>query len=97
MDQSFAKVYQIAETSFIGCVKKGEGSIETVNTGEALISLNTKDVYKEHERVSTFDLPYLSKVELINKRPLKSFFFKDYEGHDFEIQELIKKEDIDLF
>ncbi len=97
MDQGFARVYQVAKNSFLGCVKKEEGSITSENKGGALVSLNTSDVNSDFEHVSKFDLPYISEVKLIEQIPLRSFFFKDYEGYDFEIQEFVKKEDKDFF
>jgi catechol 2,3-dioxygenase-like lactoylglutathione lyase family enzyme len=97
MDQGFATVYKITDSSFVGCVKKQEGSIDSSNKGGTLISLtvpNSEELYKEFK---TYNLPYLSDLKVIERIPLKSFFFKDYEGYDFEIQEFIKKEDKELF
>jgi len=97
MDQGFAKVYRISASSFVGCVKKSEGSIDSSNRGGTLISLSTDNVEKEYERIKNYRLPYLSELEVIDRIPLKSFFFKDFEGYDFEIQEFLKKEDKELF
>ena len=97
MDQGFAKVYRISNTSFVGCVKKTEGSIDSTNRGGSLISLCTHDVEFEYDRIKKYRLPYLSDLKEIERIPLKSFFFKDFEGYDFEIQEFLKKEDKELF
>ena len=97
MDQGFARVYQIKDQAYIGCVKKKEGSIDASNKGGALISINTTNVEEAYKHVSRFDLPYISKIELIEKIPLRSFFFKDYEGYDFEIQQFVNQVDLDLF
>jgi hypothetical protein len=97
MDQGFAKIYQIHGDAFIGCVKKSEGSIDSSNKGGALISINTSDVDQWYQHVSSFPLPFISEVKLIERIPLKSFFFKDYEGYDFEIQQFIKEKDIEIF
>lgn len=97
MDQGFAKVYRSSETSFVGCVKKTEGSIDSTNRGGTLISLCTDNVEEEYNRVKQYRLPYISELEVIERIPLKSFFFKDFEGYDFEIQEFLKKEDKELF
>ena len=97
MDQGFAKVYRISGSSFIGCVKKNEGSIDTKNQGGTLISLTTRDVKAEYERIKKYRLPFISELEVIQRIPLKSFFFKDFEGYDFEIQEFLKKEDRETF
>lgn len=97
MDQGFAKVYKASGSSFIGCVKKGEGTINSKNQGGTLISLTTRDVDAEFERIKKYRLPYISELEIIEKIPLKSFFFKDFEGYDFEIQEFLKKEDREIF
>lgn len=97
MDQGFAKVYKISGSSFIGCVKKSEGSIDTKHSGGTLISLTSRNVEIEFERIRKYRLPFVSELKVIEKIPLKSFFFKDFEGHDFEIQEFLKKEDKDSF
>ncbi len=97
MDQGFARVYKIAGDSFIGCVRKSEGSIDSSNKGGTLVSINTTNVEAEYQHVCKFKLPYLSEIKLIDKIPLKSFFFKDFEGYDFEIQEFLKKSDKELF
>ncbi len=97
MDQGFASVYKINPNSFIGCVKKQEGSIDSSNKGGTLISLTVENVEKLFKVFQTYDLPFLSGLKVIERIPLKSFFFKDYEGYDFEIQEFLKKEDKELF
>ena len=97
MDQGFAKVYETTNNSFIGSVEKREGSIDSSNKGGALFSLTVDDVIPYYEHIKKFDLPYLSEVEVIDNIPLKSFFFKDFEGYDFEIQEFLKKSDKELF
>ncbi|AIO18559.1 Glyoxalase-like domain protein [Candidatus Izimaplasma bacterium HR1] len=97
MDQGFAKVYKINDNAFVGCVKKHEGSIDSTNRGGALISLTVDDVEDLYNQFKGYDLPYISELSIIERIPLKSFFFKDFEGYDFEIQEFIKKEDKELF
>jgi hypothetical protein len=94
MDQGFARVYQINKTSFLGIVQLKD---KIKYTGNTLVSLNTDDVRKEHTRVSKFDVKGLTKIQHMNQIPLDSFFFKDKEGHDFEIQQFLKKEDQLLF
>lgn len=97
MDQGFACVYKINDKAFIGCVKKKEGSIDSSNKGGALVSLTVDDVETLYNEFQKYNLPYLSDLSIIERIPLKSFFFKDYEGYDYEIQEFIKKEDKELF
>ena len=94
MDQGWAKVYQINNTSFLGIVRLNEN---TEYKGNTLVSFNTSDVEKEYERVSKLNVNSLTEVKYIESIPLKSFFFKDYEGHDFEIQQFIDQKDIDVF
>jgi hypothetical protein len=90
MDQGFAKVYQVNKTSFIGIVKLSK---DVNYKGNTLVSLNTSDVRKEYKRVSKLDVFNLTSIQHIAQIPLDSFFFKDKEGHDFEIQEFLKAED----
>ena len=97
MDQGWAKVFRISNSSFIGCVKKQDGSIESVNKGGALISLTVEDAEQAYDKIKTHKLPQITELKVIESIPLKSFFFKDYEGYDFEIQEFIKLEDKELF
>lgn len=93
MDQGFARIYLIAGNSFLGMVKQDEGSISALNRGGALISLNTHDVELEYARMQKFELPYITEIKTIAKIPLKSFFIKDFEDYDFEIQEFINIKD----
>ena len=37
------------------------------------------------------------EIQFFEKIPLKSFFFKDHENHDFEIQEFISPKDKLIF
>jgi len=97
MDQGFARVYKISDTSFLGAVKKSDGSISTEYVGGTLLSLNTHSVINEFERVKKLDVAELSEIQFFEKIPLKSFFFKDHENHDFEIQEFISPKDKLIF
>lgn len=94
MDQGFAKVYKISETSFAGIVQLKE-SIEY--KGNTLLSLNTLNVHEEHKRVQELDVYSLTDIQTIESIPLDSFFFKDKEGHDFEIQQFTSVENLKLF
>lgn len=93
MDQGWAKVYQINETSFLGAVDKKE----RVPVGDSLVSLNTSNVMAEYHRVKELDVKDLTSIKFFEDIPLRSFFFKDSEGHDFEIQEFIDDEHKKLF
>lgn len=94
MDQGWARVYQINKTSFLGIVSLSE---QKEYKGNTLVSFNTRDVEKEYERVSKLNVSSLTEIKYFEKIPLKSFFFKDFEGHDFEIQEFMNPNDIDIF
>ena len=97
MDQGFAKVYRINKTSFLGAVKKSDGSINGDYKGGTLVSLNTSNVVEEYHRVKELGVKDLTEIKLFEEIPLRSFFFKDDEFHDFEIQEFIDKEDKLIF
>lgn len=97
MDQGFAKVYKVNDTSYLGAVKGKQGSIEGEYKGGTLFSLNTKDVNEEYDRLSKLDVIGLTEIKFFEDIPLKSFFFKDDEGHDFEIQQFILDKDIKEF
>jgi len=94
MDQGWAKVYQINKTSFLGIVQLSEA---TEYQGNTLVSFNTRNVVKEHERVSKLEVFALTDIKHFEEIPLNSFFFKDAEGHDFEIQQFLSLEDITTF
>jgi len=97
MDQGFARVYKISETSFLGAVKKSDSSISPDYKGGTLVSLNTSNVIEEHQRVKKLNVNELSEIKFFEEIPLRSFFFKDDELHDFEIQEFIDLNDKVLF
>lgn len=94
MDQGWAKVYQINETAFLGIV---DLSKKTEYKGNTLVSFNTRNVIKEYERVSKLGVSKLTDIKHFKEIPLKSFFFKDAEGHDFEIQQFLNPKDITIF
>jgi hypothetical protein len=94
MDQGFAKVYQINKTSFLGIVRLSENRLYR---GSTLVSLNTANVRKEYGRVSKLGVFNLTGIQHIQQIPLDSFFFKDKEGHDFEIQQFLSPEDQKMF
>jgi len=96
MDQGFARIYQINKTSFLG-IAQLKDKIEYTGNRNTLVSFNTDDVRKEFKRVSNLDVKGLTKIQHMEQIPLDSFFFKDKEGHDFEIQHFLKKEDQLLF
>lgn len=94
MDQGFAKIYQVNKTSFIGIVKLSK---EVTYKGNTLVSLNTDNVQKEYKRISKLDVFNLSNIQHIAQIPLDSFFFKDKEGHEFEIEEFLSEKDKKIY
>jgi len=67
--------------------------ITTKDLAEKL-NLSTTPIF---ERVKKLDVAELSEIQFFEKIPLKSFFFKDHENHDFEIQEFISPKDKLIF
>lgn len=94
MDQGFAKVYQVNKTAFVGIVQLKE---ETNYKGNTLVSFNTDNVKNEYERVRKLEVFDLTDIQRIEQIPLDSFFFKDREGHDFEIQEFLSEDNKRVF
>lgn len=94
MDQGFAKVYQISETSYLGIVQKKE---ESPYQGDTLVSLNTSNVEQEFSRVKKLNIFECTDIIDFPDIPLRSFFFQDSEGHRFEIQEFQSKRDKHIF
>lgn len=93
MDQGFARVYKVTESSFLGMVTK-----EVRNqSNDTLYSFTVDDVKKYYEQYKTKDVCHLSEITHFKEIPLQSFFFEDFEGHHFEIQEFLKKEDKEVF
>lgn len=93
MDQDFARVYEVTKTSFLGMVKKEK----RIKTNDTLYSFTVDDVDLYYDLYSSKDIYNLSKMNHFKDIPLKSFFFEDFEGHQFEIQEFLKKEDKEVF
>lgn len=94
LDQGFARIYQVNKTGYIGIVKRSK---ESLNNGDTLVSMNTKDVHAEHKRISEFNVADLTSIQRIDSVPLDTFFFKDSEGHHFEIQQFLSAEAIAQF
>jgi predicted enzyme related to lactoylglutathione lyase len=93
MDQGFARVYKVTESSFLGMVRKEHRN----KANDTLYSFTVDDVQSYYDIFNTKDVHRLSKITHFKDIPLKSFFFEDFEGHHFEIQQFLKKEDKELF
>jgi len=94
MEQDVARVYKVNQKAFLGIVKQRQND-ET--SGNTLFSLTTKDVETEYKRVSQLKVYDLTDLKYFKSIPLKSFFFDDQEGHKFEIQQFINKDDAKRF
>lgn len=92
MDQGFARIYKVTESSFLGMVLKENRKTEN----DTLYSFTVDDVYHYYDLYQKKNLQSLSEIKHFKNIPLKSFFFDDFEGHHFEIQEFLKKEDKEL-
>jgi hypothetical protein len=92
MNQGFAKIYRVTPSSFLGIVKK-ENREEQCDT---LFSFTVDDVEYYHQIFKKKNVNHLTDIISFDI-PLKSFFFEDFEGHRFEYQQFIKKEDKELF
>jgi predicted enzyme related to lactoylglutathione lyase len=92
MDQGSACVYRINSTSFIGVVHSKDPE-----PGCTLVSLNTDNVEKEYERLQKLPIFESTDIKYIESIPLKTFFFSDYEGHRFEVEEFQLEEDKKMF
>lgn len=92
MDQGFARVYRVTDSSFLGIVTKEKR--EYLN--DTLFSFTVDNVEAYYEKFKEKEVCNLSEL-IIFDIPLKSFFFEDFEGHKFEVQEFLKKEDKLLF
>ena len=94
MDQGFARVYKVNKKAYLGMVQQNDS---TQGAGNTLFSLTTQNVEKEYERVKQLEVYNLTEMKFFESIPLKSFFFDDKEGHKFEIQQFLKKEDVERF
>jgi hypothetical protein len=83
MDQGFACIYQVNQSSFVGIVQLKNQENQVGNT---LISFNSKNLQKDFKRIQKHQVINLTKVKPIQSINLHSFFFEDKEGHRFEIQ-----------
>lgn len=96
-DPEWAVVYRTTGQAFLGAVDASRGSIPVVHRGGVLISITVDNIEEWHARLSTMNLTGLTNIEAIESVGLKSFFFKGPEGYEFEIQQFVVKELIELF
>lgn len=94
MDQGFARVYQINQTSFIGIVQIKDKMNEPGNT---LVSLNSRNLKEDYKKIEGHKVLNLSKIKPIHAIGLHSFFFEDMEEHRFEIQRFDRDNDRLIF
>jgi len=95
-DPGWAKVYKTAGGAFIGAVKASDGSIDGSKRGGTLISLTVDDITVYYESFKS-KLDFVSEIKYFDDIGLRSFFFKDHEGYDFEVQEFLKPELKEIF
>lgn len=95
-DPGWAKVFKSSKGAFIGAVKASDGSIESSRKGGTLISLTVDNILDYYEDFKS-KLDNVSEIKHFDDIGLRSFFFKDHEGYDFEIQEFLKPELKELF
>ena len=90
MKQEFARVYQVNDKAFLGIVKQHDS---TELAGNTLFSLTTRNVDAAYKRFKQLEVDALTEIKYFESIPLRSFFFEDQEGHQFEIQQFLKEDD----
>jgi hypothetical protein len=83
MDQGFARIYEVNQSSFIGIVLINNQKNQVGNT---LISFNSNNLQGDYQRIQKHQVINLTEIKPIQSIKLHSFFFEDKEGHRFEIQ-----------
>ena len=97
MDKGWVYVWKVAEKSFIGAVDEKQGSIPVKCRGGFMTSITVKNIEEVYEHLKKYDLEGMTELSIVEKVPLRSIFFKGPSGYEFEIQEFINPEDIDIF
>lgn len=86
LDAGWVCVWRSADKAFVGAVEKKEPS-EGV-----LLSFTVERIEEVYDEVSRSRVTELTRIEKVGELPMKSFFFKDEEGHSFEIQQFESEE-----
>jgi predicted enzyme related to lactoylglutathione lyase len=94
---SWANVYKVSASGFLGLVEKSKGSISKNYLGGTLISLTVENVDLYYERIKAFGVNDLSEIKTFDDIGVKSFFFKGPGDYDFEIQMFTREEIRKLF
>lgn len=87
LDSGWVCVWRSTDKAFVGAVEKEEDSSEGV-----LLSFTVDRIEEVYEEVSRSKVTELTKIEKVGELPMRSFFFKDEEGHSFEIQQFESEE-----
>ncbi len=99
-DFDWAILFKVVSKSFIGVVNKEKSSITLAKHSKNLFSITVSNIDDIYKRLSDCQDEYvfgLTEIKEFSDIKLKSFFFKCFEGYEFEIQEFQTEELKEIF
>ncbi len=89
VDQGWAKIYAVSETSFVGIVDGTKGSLKPQKKNAVLVTLVVDDVYAWYEYLKGKGVKMTSEVKEHEAIQVRGFFCEDPGGYAIEVQKFL--------
>lgn len=88
-EQSFARIYRVADRAFIGAVSGERGFHRPQEKNAVLVTFMVNDVQAWYERITALGMKILRPMMVHKDISIRCFFFEGPGGYSFEIQEFL--------
>ncbi len=95
--QSFARIYRVAGSAFIGIVNGTGGFLRPQEQNAVLITMVTDRVDEWYEQLRDAGVNLLSDVQINSVINIKGFFFEGPGGYRFEVQQFLRPDLLNTF
>ena len=92
VDQGWAKIYAVSETSFVGIVDGTKGSHKPQEKNAVLVTLVVDDVYAWYDYLKGQGVKMTSEVKEHEAIQVRGFFCEDPGGYSIEVQKFLDPE-----
>ena len=97
VDQVWAKIYAVSETSFVGIVDGARGFHRPQEKNAVLVTLVVDDVYGWYDYLKGRGVKMLTEVKEHEAIQVRGFFCEDPGGYSIEVQQFLDPEVARIF
>jgi len=95
--QSFAQIYRVSKTGFIGVVWGERGFHQPQEKNAVLITLVVDDVEAWYAQIKKTNTKITRPLQQYDDIQIKCFFIEGPGGYSFEIQQFLRSDMVDVF